>query len=82
VPAAARLQDDHRPKHSLKRHPNLLNDVELYALDQAWVADISYVRLPTTVFRQRTPDGREVTRGEGALKLIVRLHGATRRFFR
>jgi putative transposase len=35
-------------KHPLKRHPNLLKGVELYAPDQAWVADISYVRLPTT----------------------------------
>jgi transposase InsO family protein len=35
-------------KHSLKRHPNLLKGVELYAPDQAWIADISYVRLPTT----------------------------------
>lgn len=35
-------------KHSLKRHPNLLEDVELCAPDQAWVADISYVRLPST----------------------------------
>jgi transposase InsO family protein len=54
-------------KHSLKRHPNFLNDMELYAPDQAWVADISYVRLPTTFFRQRTPDGRGVSRGERAL---------------
>jgi putative transposase len=34
--------------HSLKRYPNLLKDVELDGLDQGWISDITYVRLPTT----------------------------------
>ena len=34
--------------HSFKRYPNLLKDVELDGLDQGWISDITYVRLPTT----------------------------------
>ncbi len=34
--------------HSLKRYPNLLKDVILDGLDQGWISDITYVRLPTT----------------------------------
>jgi putative transposase len=34
--------------HSLKRYPNLLKDVELDGLDQGWISDITYVRLPAT----------------------------------
>ena len=34
--------------HSFKRYPNLIKDTELDGLDQAWIADITYVRLPTT----------------------------------
>jgi len=34
--------------HSLKRYTNLLKDVELDGLDQGWISDITYVRLPTT----------------------------------
>ena len=34
--------------HSFKRYPNLLKDVELDGLDQGWLSDITYVRLPTT----------------------------------
>lgn len=34
--------------HSFKRYPNLLKDVVLDGLDQGWISDITYVRLPTT----------------------------------
>jgi transposase InsO family protein len=33
--------------HSLRTYPNLLTGVELVGPDQAWVADITYIRLPT-----------------------------------
>jgi putative transposase len=34
--------------HSFNRYPNLIKDTEIDGLDQAWIADITYVRLPTT----------------------------------
>lgn len=34
--------------HSLKRYPNLIKDATLDGPDQGWVADITYVRLPTS----------------------------------
>jgi putative transposase len=34
--------------HSLKRYPNLIKDATLDSPDQGWVADITYVRLPTS----------------------------------
>jgi putative transposase len=34
--------------HSLKRYPNLIKDATLGEPDQGWVADITYVRLPTS----------------------------------
>jgi transposase InsO family protein len=34
--------------HSLKRYPNLVEDTRIDGLDQVWIADITYVRLPTT----------------------------------
>ena len=34
--------------HSLKRYPNLIKDATLGGPDQGWVADITYVRLPST----------------------------------
>ena len=34
--------------HSLRRYPNLLKEAIIDAPDRAWVADITYVRLPTT----------------------------------
>jgi len=34
--------------HSFKRYPNLIKDIEIDALDQAWISDITYIRLPTT----------------------------------
>jgi putative transposase len=34
--------------HALGRYPNLIKDIEIDALDLAWIADITYVRLPTT----------------------------------
>jgi putative transposase len=35
-------------QHSHKRYPNLIKDADLTEPDQGWVADITYVRLPTT----------------------------------
>ncbi len=34
--------------HALGRYPNLLKDTELEGLDQVWISDITYIRLPTT----------------------------------
>jgi transposase InsO family protein len=34
--------------HSLVIYPNLIKDAALDGVDQGWVADITYVRLPTT----------------------------------
>jgi putative transposase len=34
--------------HSLNRYPNLVEDTRIDGLDQVWMADITYVRLPTT----------------------------------
>jgi putative transposase len=34
--------------HSLRRYPNLIKDAVVDAPDQAWSADITYVRLPTS----------------------------------
>ncbi len=34
--------------HALGRYPNLIEDTEVDGLDQAWVSDITYVRLPAT----------------------------------
>jgi transposase InsO family protein len=34
--------------HAYQTYPNLLVNLELTGLDQAWVADITYIRLPTT----------------------------------
>lgn len=33
--------------HALGRYPNLIKDIEIDALDQVWLSDITYVRLPT-----------------------------------
>jgi transposase InsO family protein len=35
-------------QHGLRRYPNLLRDRELTAPNQAWVADITYICLPTS----------------------------------
>jgi putative transposase len=35
-------------KHSFGRYPNLIKDATLTEPDQGWVADITYVRLPTS----------------------------------
>ena len=35
-------------RHELAVYPNLLAGRTLHALDEAWVADITYIRLPTT----------------------------------
>jgi putative transposase len=34
--------------HSLGRYPNLIKDATLDSIDQGWVSDITYVRLPTS----------------------------------
>lgn len=34
--------------HSFRRYANLLEDIELQGPDEGWVADITYVRLPST----------------------------------
>ena len=34
--------------HGYRTYPNLLGGVELNGIDQAWVADITYIKLPTT----------------------------------
>lgn len=34
--------------HSFKGYPNLVKDTEMDGLDEVWIADITYVRLPTT----------------------------------
>lgn len=34
--------------HSFRRYPNLIEDIELQGPDEGWVADITYVRLPST----------------------------------
>lgn len=34
--------------HSFKRYPNLIKGIEIDGLDQVWISDITYVRLPAT----------------------------------
>lgn len=34
--------------HPFSRYPNLIEDIELQGPDEGWVADITYVRLPST----------------------------------
>jgi putative transposase len=34
--------------HAFGRYPNLIKDVEIDGLDQVWISDITYIRLPTT----------------------------------
>ena len=34
--------------HSFGSYPNLIKDTEIDGLDEAWISDITYVRLPTT----------------------------------
>ena len=36
-------------KHSPRTYPNLLTGVVLGGLDEAWVGDITYIRLPTSL---------------------------------
>ncbi len=33
--------------HFFKRYPNLIKDIRIDGLDQVWIADITYIRLPT-----------------------------------
>ena len=35
-------------EHSFRRYPNLIEDIEFEGPDECWVADITYVRLPST----------------------------------
>jgi putative transposase len=34
--------------HAFARYPNLIKDIEIDRLDQVWISDITYVRLPTS----------------------------------
>jgi putative transposase len=34
--------------HASARYPNLIKDIEIDRLDQVWISDITYIRLPTT----------------------------------
>lgn len=34
--------------HPFGRYPNLIENIEIDGLDQVWISDITYVRLPTT----------------------------------
>jgi putative transposase len=34
--------------HAFGRYPNLIKDIEIERLDQVWISDITYIRLPTT----------------------------------
>ena len=34
--------------HAFGRYSNLIKGVEIYGLEQIWIADITYIRLPTT----------------------------------
>jgi len=34
--------------HAFGRYPNLIKDIEIDELDQVWISDITYIRLPTT----------------------------------
>jgi putative transposase len=36
-------------QHTHATYPNLLRDLRLHRIDQAWVADITYIRLPDGV---------------------------------
>jgi transposase InsO family protein len=47
VPAQTALRRDHPERSWPPPYPNLLADAPLTDRDQAWVADITYIRLPT-----------------------------------
>ena len=34
--------------HAFGRYPNLIKDIKIDRLDQAWISDITYLRVPTT----------------------------------
>jgi putative transposase len=34
--------------HAFGRYPNLIKDIEIDGLNQVWISDITYIRLPTT----------------------------------
>jgi putative transposase len=48
VPAKALLCADHGLGSRIRQIPNLIKDIEIDRLDQAWISDITYIRLPTT----------------------------------
>jgi putative transposase len=48
VPAKAPLCADHGLGSRIRQIPNLIKDIEIDRLDQAWISDITYIRLPTT----------------------------------
>ncbi len=35
--------------HAFGRYPNLIEDTRIEGLDQVWISDITYVRLPTSL---------------------------------
>lgn len=41
--------------HALGVYPNLIKDIEFDGLDQAWIADITYIRLPTALLPGSDP---------------------------
>jgi putative transposase len=48
VPAKAPPCADHGLGSRIRQIPNLIKDIEIDRLDQAWISDITYFRLPTT----------------------------------
>jgi len=48
VPAKAPPCADHGLGSRIRQIPNLIKDIEIDRLDQAWISDITYIRLPTT----------------------------------
>ena len=48
MPAKAPPCADHGLGSRIRQIPNLIKDIEIDRLDQAWISDITYIRLPTT----------------------------------
>ena len=44
--------------HAFGRYPNLIKDIELDRLDQVWISDITYIRLPTSLLLPGGDPGR------------------------
>ena len=52
-------------RHGCRPYPNLLRALAVDRLDQAWVADITYIRLPTTFVYLACPLDAHSRRGVG-----------------